>query len=137
MPLVHTAHTLAQVKNALLADGDRPEPRPRIIGEEQVVAEADRLVANTPAEARDLVDLYGADPARVAVVEPGVDLDRFTPPTPGRGRGAARGPGRLGLPAGRAHGRLRRSHPAAEGARRAAAGASPSCASATPSWPAG
>ena len=47
VPLVHTAHTLAKVKNALLADGDRPEPQARVIGEEQVVAEADRLVANT------------------------------------------------------------------------------------------
>jgi D-inositol-3-phosphate glycosyltransferase len=99
VPLVHTAHTLALVKNALLADGDRPEPRLRVIGEEQVTAEADRLVANTPAEADDLVGLYGADPARVAVVEPGVDLDRFTPPAAGPGpeaRRAARQ--RLGLP---------------------------------------
>src|SRR5690606_1467379 len=72
VPLVHTAHTLARVKNALLAEGDRPEPRARIIGEDQVTAEADRLVANTPAEARDLVGLYNADPERVVVVEPGV-----------------------------------------------------------------
>ncbi|MEK8109171.1 glycosyltransferase [Micromonospora sp. M12] len=28
VPLVHTAHTLAKVKNAQLAAGDRPEPRP-------------------------------------------------------------------------------------------------------------
>src|SRR5439155_23755980 len=55
VPLVHTAHTLAKVKNLLLADGDNPEPKARVIGEEQVVAEADRLVANTPAEARELV----------------------------------------------------------------------------------
>src|SRR5918912_2021042 len=48
VPLVHTAHTLAKVKNALLADGDRPEPLARIIGEEQVTDAADRLVANTP-----------------------------------------------------------------------------------------
>ena len=27
VPLVHSAHTLAKVKNAALADGDRPEPR--------------------------------------------------------------------------------------------------------------
>jgi D-inositol-3-phosphate glycosyltransferase len=92
VPLVHTAHTLAKVKNALLADGDRPEPRARIIGEEQVSAEADRLVANTPSEARELIELYAADPARVAVVEPGVDLGRFTPGD----RTAARI--RLGLP---------------------------------------
>jgi D-inositol-3-phosphate glycosyltransferase len=79
VPLVHTAHTLAKVKNANLADGDTPEPLARVIGEEQVVAESDHLVANTADEAYQLVNLYGADPARVATVPPGVDLDRFAP----------------------------------------------------------
>ncbi|HEX8758700.1 MAG TPA: D-inositol-3-phosphate glycosyltransferase [Pseudonocardiaceae bacterium] len=79
VPLVHTAHTLAKVKNALLAHGDTPEPYTRVIGEQQVVAEADRLVANTPAETAQLVDLYGADPARTVTIPPGVDLERFTP----------------------------------------------------------
>jgi D-inositol-3-phosphate glycosyltransferase len=79
VPLIHTAHTLAKVKNEALAAGDRPEPRARVIGEEQVVAEADRLIANTDQEARELVRLYGADPARTLVVPPGVDLDRFAP----------------------------------------------------------
>lgn len=99
VPLVHTAHTLAKVKNARLAEGDRPEPRARVIGEEQVVAEADRLVANTAVEARDLIDRYDADPARVEVVEPGVDLERFRPAPAGQetaARLAARR--RLGLP---------------------------------------
>jgi len=73
VPLIHTAHTLA------LADGDRPEPRARVIGEQQVVAEADRLIANTDEEARQLVRLYGADSARTLVIPPGVDLDRFRP----------------------------------------------------------
>jgi D-inositol-3-phosphate glycosyltransferase len=77
VPLVHTAHTLAKVKNQRLALGDRPEPKARVIGEEQVIAEADRLVANTRFEAQDLVACYDADPTRVAVVQPGVDLDRF------------------------------------------------------------
>src|SRR3954451_4882749 len=79
VPLVHTAHTLAKVKNAALAAGDRPEPRARVIGEEQVVNEADRLVANTEEEARQLVGFYGADPRCTLVVPPGVDLDRFSP----------------------------------------------------------
>jgi D-inositol-3-phosphate glycosyltransferase len=83
VPLVHTAHTLAKVKNALLAEGDRPEPLTRVIGEEQVVAEADRLVANTQAEARELGSQYGAALDRVSVVEAGVDLQRFRPPTLG------------------------------------------------------
>nr|WP_200834313.1 D-inositol-3-phosphate glycosyltransferase [Amycolatopsis alkalitolerans] len=92
VPLVHTAHTLAKVKNAALADGDKPEPRTRVFGEEQVVAEADCLVANTPVEARQLVSLYGADPRAVRTVEPGVDLERFTPGS----KTAARD--KLGLP---------------------------------------
>jgi D-inositol-3-phosphate glycosyltransferase len=79
VPLVHTAHTLARVKNAALAEGDPPEPVVRVIGEDQVVAEADRLVCNTDAEARELVDLYGADAARIVTVPPGVDLARFRP----------------------------------------------------------
>ena len=79
VPLVHTAHTLARVKNAALAEGDSPEPVVRVIGEDQVVAEADRLVANTEAEARQLVELCGADPMRTVAVAPGVDLDRFRP----------------------------------------------------------
>ncbi|MFT7836261.1 D-inositol-3-phosphate glycosyltransferase [Saccharothrix sp. BKS2] len=93
VPLVHTAHTLAKVKNLALAAADTPEPRMRVIGEEQVVAEADRLVANTDVEAGELVDLYAADPAKVLVVPPGVDLERFTPGDPRLARAA------LGLPA--------------------------------------
>ncbi|MDG4768185.1 D-inositol-3-phosphate glycosyltransferase [Solwaraspora sp. WMMD406] len=99
VPLVHTAHTLAKVKNARLADGDRPEPAARIVGEEQVVAEADHLVANTRTEAGELIDWYGAGADRVSVVEPGVDLDRFRPAVAGQ-EAAARlaGRRRFGLP---------------------------------------
>jgi D-inositol-3-phosphate glycosyltransferase len=91
VPLVHSAHTLARVKNASLADGDDPEPLARVIGEEQVVAEADRLIASTADEAADLVNLYGADRDKVRTVAPGVDLDVFTPGS------AAQARRRLGL----------------------------------------
>ncbi len=79
VPLVHSMHTMAKVKNALLAEGDTPEPRARVIGEEQVVDAADWLVANTDEEARALIDLYDADPTSVVTVNPGVDLDLFRP----------------------------------------------------------
>ncbi|MEO6886692.1 MAG: glycosyltransferase, partial [Jatrophihabitantaceae bacterium] len=85
-PLVHSAHTLAKVKNALLAEGDCPEPRARVIGEEQVVAEADRLIASTHEEADELVRLYDADPERVRTIAPGVDLEMFTPGSAERAR---------------------------------------------------
>jgi D-inositol-3-phosphate glycosyltransferase len=89
VPLVHTMHTMAKVKNASLADGDLPEPSARVIGEVQVVEASDRLFANTAAEAGQLVDLYGADPGRVAVVAPGVDLDRYRPGNRDKARAAA------------------------------------------------
>ena len=62
VPLVHSMHTMARVKNHALASGDTPEPAGREIGEAQVVEAADRLVANTSDEARALVELYDADP---------------------------------------------------------------------------
>jgi D-inositol-3-phosphate glycosyltransferase len=79
VPLVQSMHTLGKVKNLALAEGDCAEPAARIRGEAEVVAAADRLVANTAEEARQLIDLYGADPWRVATVSPGVDLSVFRP----------------------------------------------------------
>lgn len=86
-PLIHTMHTTAKVKNLNLADGEKPEPQIRAIGEEQVVKAATGLIANTDAEAASLVSLYDACPDRVFVVAPGVDLQSFSPAD---GKGAAR-----------------------------------------------
>lgn len=94
VPLVHTAHTLAAVKNAALADGDSPEPPLRAVGEQQVVDAADRLIVNTKTESAELVSLHGAFPDRIDVVHPGVDLELFTPGD----RAAARAG--FGLPGG-------------------------------------
>jgi D-inositol-3-phosphate glycosyltransferase len=79
IPLVHSAHTLAKVKNAHRGADEAPEPAVRLVGEEQIVASADRLVAATDREAQELIQLYGADPRAVAVIPPGVDLDGFRP----------------------------------------------------------
>ena len=87
IPLVHTMHTMARVKNLNLAEGETPEPMIRVQGETQVVAAADALVANTDAEAASLVSLYEACPDNVLVVSPGVNLKVFTP---GAGRASAR-----------------------------------------------
>lgn len=87
IPLIHTMHTTAKVKNLNLADGEKPEPQTRAIGEEQVVKAATGLIANTDAEAASLVSLYDACPDNVFVVAPGVDLQTFYP---GGGKASAR-----------------------------------------------
>ncbi|MCW2876493.1 MAG: UDP-N-acetylglucosamine [Sphaerisporangium sp.] len=94
VPLVQSMHSLGKTKNAALAKGDEREPGSRITAETEVVAAADRLVANTVQEADHLVTLYGADPARVRTINPGVDLSLFRPGS----RDDARR--RLGLPPG-------------------------------------
>jgi D-inositol-3-phosphate glycosyltransferase len=93
VPLVQSMHTLGKVKNASLAAGDTPEPAVRLRGEDEVVAAADRLIANTVDEARQLVSRYDASPDRVAVVNPGVNLSLFRPGSQQVARQ------RLGLPA--------------------------------------
>jgi len=87
IPLIHTMHTTAKVKNLNLAENEKPEPQTRAIGEEQVVKASTGLIANTDAEAASLVSLYDACPDNVFVVAPGVDLQRFSP---GLGKAAAR-----------------------------------------------
>ena len=94
IPLIHTMHTMARVKNLNLAEGESPEPMIRVQGETQVAAAAQALIANTDAEAASLVSLYDACPDTVHVVNPGVDLSTFTP---GTGRKAARE--KIGTPA--------------------------------------
>ena len=130
MPLVHSAHTLAKVKNAAMADDDEPEPRGRLIGEEQVVAEADRLIANTAAEARELIELYGADPDRIDVVAAGGGHRRVQPRRARRGRAS-----RCGSAQDERGHRVRRPDPAAEGPGRAGQGACDSCAGRHPERP--
>ena len=94
IPLIHTMHTMARVKNLNLAEGESPEPMIRVQGETQVAAAAQALIANTDSEAASLVSLYEACPDTVHVVNPGVDLFTFTP---GTGRKAARE--KIGTPA--------------------------------------
>ena len=74
LPLVSTFHTLARVK----AETGDPEPQRRTDAEAEVIACSDVITANSVAEAQQLAGLYGADPARVDVVAPGVDPAFFS-----------------------------------------------------------
>jgi len=95
VPLVHTAHTLAAVKNAHRGDDDSPESEARRICEQQLVDNAEVLVVNTQEETLDLIDHYDADPDRIAVVTPGTDTALFTP---GTDRNTERSRRLLGIP---------------------------------------
>ncbi|HEY1117599.1 MAG TPA: glycosyltransferase [Acidimicrobiales bacterium] len=84
LPLVVTFHTLGRVKSA----GGDPEPAHRIEAEASVIGCADAILANTAAEADELVHHYGADPTRIEIVPPGVDHAFFSPGDRGGARAA-------------------------------------------------
>ena len=82
VPLIQTFHTLGALKNATLAPGDRPEPALRLLAEERVARDADRVLVLTCGEARLLHRTYGLSGQRLTVVPAGVDLARFGPGKP-------------------------------------------------------
>jgi D-inositol-3-phosphate glycosyltransferase len=79
VPLVHTMHTMARVKNSTLSEHQTSEPNDREHGEAAIVADADVLTANTPDEAAELRQHYGATDNQIRIVPPGVDLHTFHP----------------------------------------------------------
>ncbi|MPZ87326.1 MAG: glycosyltransferase [Nitriliruptorales bacterium] len=101
LPLVQSFHTLARAKNAGLAPGDAPESALRLTAEDRIVAAADAVVAPTGTEAALLRDRYPARPQAIRVVEPGVDLDVFTPEIDRHAARQAIGGGRILLFVGR------------------------------------
>lgn len=78
-PVIHMFHTLGRMKNRVARRAEEQEPPPRLEAERRLVREVDRLVAATPIERAQLVWLYGATPSHIAVIPPGVDLQRFRP----------------------------------------------------------
>ena len=67
------------MKNRIAQDAAERAPQARIDGESHVLRVADRIIAATPAEQAQLIWLYGADAGKVAIIPPGVDLQRFRP----------------------------------------------------------
>jgi D-inositol-3-phosphate glycosyltransferase len=79
VPVVQMFHTLGKMKNAVASSPAEMETARRIEVETEVVREADRLVAATLTEKDQLVRLYGADPHKISIVPPGVDISHFHP----------------------------------------------------------
>jgi len=75
VPWVHSFHTLARTK----AEAGLPLDPVRAEVEAVLAQKADRLVAGSSAEERDLGRLYGAGADKVCVVPLGVDVEDFGP----------------------------------------------------------
>jgi len=78
-PVVHMFHTLALLKNQIAKTPDELESDVRIEGEREVIEIADKLVAATEDEKKQLTNRYSAPAGKIAVIPPGVDITRFYP----------------------------------------------------------
>ncbi len=79
LPLANSFHTLGRVKDATRRPGQPSESLQRIAAESEVIAQSDCVIASTEYESFELIDHYGADPSRLCVSPPGIDLDLFRP----------------------------------------------------------
>ena len=79
VPIVQMFHTLGKMKDAVAQRPGERETARRIEVETAIVQFADRLVAATPTEREQLIKLYGAEPGRISIVPPGVDISHFHP----------------------------------------------------------
>ncbi|MDA8063004.1 MAG: glycosyltransferase, partial [Actinomycetota bacterium] len=72
VPLISTFHTLDRVKaEASPEEILSAEPVRRASAEAEIVGCSDAVLASCSVEARQLVDLYDADPSRILLVPPG------------------------------------------------------------------
>lgn len=85
-PIAQMFHTLAEMKNRVAQTPAERETGQRLNCEGEIMRFADRLIAATPLEKNQMTWLYGADPDKISIAPPGVDLDRFKPLDPQEAR---------------------------------------------------
>jgi D-inositol-3-phosphate glycosyltransferase len=78
IPAVQIFHATGLTKRRHQGPADT-SPDGRVAVERAVIAGVDRIIAQCPEEQRELVEDYGADPARIAVIPSGVDTRIYRP----------------------------------------------------------
>ncbi len=78
IPYVVTFHALGRVRRIHQGAADEFPPE-RLEIEDAVVAEADRIIAECPQDMADLIELYGANRNRLAMIPCGFDPAEFWP----------------------------------------------------------
>ena len=78
IPFVVTFHALGEVRKRSQGTADR-FPAERLSIEQQVIQQADATVALCPQDRDDLLELYGANPLRIATIPNGFNPHQFYP----------------------------------------------------------
>ncbi len=79
LPTLHMFHTLGRMKDSVARNAAEKERATRLQVEDELMRDVDRIVAATPLDKAQMVELYGADPEKIEVIPLGVDLSLFRP----------------------------------------------------------
>jgi D-inositol-3-phosphate glycosyltransferase len=78
-PIVQMFHTLGAMKNQVALGHTDRETERRLVIEREIMRFADRIVAATPRDRQQMIDLYDAPRNKISIISPGVDLNLFHP----------------------------------------------------------
>jgi D-inositol-3-phosphate glycosyltransferase len=79
LPTVHMFHTLGKMKDAVARSEAEKETATRIRVEEELMRDMSRIIAATPLDKSQMVDLYGASSRKIVTIPLGVDPGMFRP----------------------------------------------------------
>ncbi len=85
-PIVQMFHTLGAMKNRVAIGSNDRENDQRLAAEAELMRTVTRVIASTPVDKQQMIDLYGAPAERITVIPPGVDTKLFHPLPNGHAR---------------------------------------------------
>lgn len=79
IPLMMTFHTLALLKNLVARGDEERETHDRIQFEQELIIEADVIIATSENDAEYIEALYNCPKEKIAILSPGIDFKLFKP----------------------------------------------------------
>ncbi|MFQ6056089.1 MAG: glycosyltransferase [Methanosarcinales archaeon] len=79
IPMVHNSHSLGKVKYEVLKEAKPPFADMRLLEEELILKNANAIIASTPQELKNILDLYGVTGENIDLIRAGVDERLFKP----------------------------------------------------------
>ncbi|MFQ6062945.1 MAG: glycosyltransferase [Methanosarcinales archaeon] len=79
IPMVHNFHSLGKVKYDVLKEAKPPFADMRLLEEELILKNANAIIASTPQELKNILDLYGVTGENIDLIRAGVDERLFKP----------------------------------------------------------
>jgi glycosyltransferase involved in cell wall biosynthesis len=79
IPMVHNSHSLGRVKYEVLNQNKPVYADMRLLEEEMILKRANAIIASTPQEVKNILDLYGITGENIELIRTGVDERLFRP----------------------------------------------------------